>query len=395
MFSARTVGSIAEVKSSDWDDLISDCVLMSHGWLKTVEETLLDRFDRVYVLVEESGRLVGAAVCEYCGSNRFDEILFGRLKGRASRLGISFGPVLDCNPFRSYGKAFLVEKGADPARKTAIIGELYSRIERDAENSGCSIGFSKLMDNEPELIRLLNERGFSRSVSPPLNYIDIEWSTFSDYKRHIASISRNMESNIRKEMNKNKREGVVIQTLDEVADSEGRLFELATLNQLKHNHMPFAFKRDFFSRLKNNLGRDTVFYTAVKGNDLIGLAVMLKRNGKAFTPIVGIDHDLSKNDATYFNICYYKPIQDAIENKISRIYFGYGMYDLKAKRGCSIRPVYIYYRSSNPLRNSAARGWMAVHSAWWGRKSPYNRLRNGEYLHGNGEMPVNSILHAD
>jgi predicted N-acyltransferase len=378
MFSVRAVKSITEVNQNEWDGLVGELALMSHGWLKTMEETFLGPLDRLYILAEEAGRLVGGTVAEYCGPERFNLILFGRLMKWTAPLGISFGPVLDGHPYRSYGKAFLVEADADPPRKKKIIRALYSEMGRLAGKAGCSIGFSGLMENEPELAEMLKAEGFSRSLTSPLNYIDIRWSSFSEYRKYIASRSRNMESNIRKEINRNRREGVKIRALDRVGEHEDRLFRLAEMNRMKHNNLPFPFRRDFFSRMKDNLGDDAVIYGAFKKNQLTGMALQVKRNKSAYSPIVGVDHDLSENDATYFNLCYYKPIADAIENKLNRVYFGFGMYDLKAKRGCRFLPFYVYYRSKDKWRDLAVRTGMSVHSAWWSRKIPYNRInKNG------------------
>jgi len=395
MFSTRIVGTITEVEKNDWDAMVGDWVFMSHGWMKTMEETNLVPMNRLYILVEESGRLVGGAVFEYCGSDRFDRLLFGRLKNRASRFGISFGPVLDAVPFRSYGNTCLVESGADPSRRKEIIGKVFSEMERLADQSGCSMGFSKVLDHEPELLEQLRDRGYSRSLVSPINYLDIEWPSFGEYRMHIGSISRNMESNIRKEVNKNVREGVVIRVLDDIRGHEDRMVELATMNRMKHNNLPFSFGRDFFSRLNENLGSDAVVYAAFKGAAMIGMALQLKRNGTAFSPIVGVDHDRSGNDATYFNLCYYRPIADAIQNKMTRIYFGFGMYELKARRGCRVLPVYVYFKSKNRLRDLVARNWMSVHSAWWGRKSPYNRLGKGGTLRGGGGQTMDSDGRTD
>jgi predicted N-acyltransferase len=378
MVSIRVVKTITEVNKVDWNGLAGENVLMSHGWLRTIEETRLVPSNRLYLLAEDTGRLVGGAVLEYSGPDRFDQLLFGRLANRTARLGISFGPVLDAHPYRSYGKAFLVEAGADSSGRKNIIRALYSEMERLTGIADGSIGFSKLMENEPELAELLKEEGFLRFTTSPLNYIDIKWSSFSGYREYIAGFSRNMESNIRKEMNKNRRVGVEIRAVEEVAECEDRLVQLAEMNRMKHNNLPFPFRRDFFSRLKEYMGGNAVIYGAFKKGELMGVALQLKTNRTAYSPIVGVDHDLSGNDATYFNLCYYKPIADAIENKIGRIYFGFGMYELKAKRGCRFLPVHVYFRSNRKWRNVAARSWMSVHSAWWARKSPYNRMVGGD-----------------
>ena len=64
-------------------------------------------------------------------------------------------------------------------------------------------------------------------------------------------------------------------------------------------------------------------------------------------PIEGVDHGMSGNDFTYFNINYYRPIMDAISSGKTRMNYGRGMYELKRRRGCKVKNICFYYKPYN------------------------------------------------
>jgi len=93
------------------------------------------------------------------------------------------------------------------------------------------------------------------------------------------------------------------------------------------------FQRTFLKELNKNLGEDVVIYVSFKDDIITGARILLK-NKTGYVSMVGVDHEALGNDYTYFNICFYKPITDAIANKMTKLYFGREMYESKARRGC-------------------------------------------------------------
>jgi hypothetical protein len=108
--------------------------------------------------------------------------------------------------------------------------------------------------------------------------------------------------------------------------------------------------RSFFGRLKQALGEDVVSYVSFGRDMITGVCILLKTNKIGHIPMVAVNHEKAGNDRTYFNIFLYRPITDAISDQIRRQYFGRGMYELKARRGCVTKNLYIYYKSLNSLK---------------------------------------------
>ena len=91
-----------------------------------------------------------------------------------------------------HGKHLLIAKEVDSKYKEIIADQLLTAIEKEASCHGLSVCFRNVMDDEAELIQLLNKRVYIRTLGLPLNYLDIEWSSFEGYKKHGRRISKNM-----------------------------------------------------------------------------------------------------------------------------------------------------------------------------------------------------------
>ena len=377
MRTIKIINSIKEIKKDEWDAMIGDKFFASYGWLKTVEETYIGNINPKYIIVLDSAKLIGASVCHLSNktdkSVDLDNLLLGRLRKFTSKLGISFLPTFLCSPMRCHGKHLLITKEVDSKYKEIIADELFTAIEKEASYRELSVCFYNVMDDEVELIQLLKKRGYIRTLGYPLNYLDIEWSSFEGYKNYVKRISKNMQKNIVKEVNKNRREGVIIEELTNIDRYEERLYELVNHNYYKHNQSLFPFTSKFFIKLKENLGEDVVLYASFKNGSVTGVCTLFKRNRTGYLPIVGVDHEETGNDATYFNILFYRPIMDAISEQMARLYYGIAMYDLKTKRGCKINYAYVYYKPFNETLKIAIKPWFALHSLWF-RKNKYQNI---------------------
>ena len=374
MHKIKIVNTIKELKKDEWDAMIDDNVFSSYGWLKTVEETYTENVNPKYFIVQDPNELVGAAVCHVSDKannvTNLDNILLGRLKNYTSRLGISFLPAFICCPVFCFGKHFLIKKSINIKKKEIIMNELLDTIENKASEHKLSLSFTNIMDNESELIQLLNKRGYNKTLRDPLNYLDIEWSSFSEYVNYLKGISNSAKRNVKTQINRNRKEGVVIERLEKPANYEDRLYELINNNYYKHSRTQFPFKREFFKKLKENLGEDAVIYVSFKKDRLTGVKVLLKRNNVGYMPLIGIDHEMAGNDFTYFNMCFYRPIMDAISDETKRLYCGLGMYELKARRGFKTSNLYIYYKSFNKTKNICTKPWFIFLSIWYKNKLP-------------------------
>mgnify|MGYP002066086582 CR=1 FL=1 len=97
---------------------------------------------------------------------------------------------------------------------------------------------------------------------------------------------------------------------------------------------------------------------------VVGTAVMFHRGRVAYVTDVGVDHAASGNDCTYFNLSFYRPVSDAIEMGIRRLYHGTMMYSMKAQRGFQTTDIFLFHRPKNRLLRRLFIPLFAAHRAF-------------------------------
>jgi len=370
----RTLNSIEKVKRESWDALIDDNPFASHGWLKTVEETYIEDMRPRYILFEDAEKLAGATVCYYQKKSdiveTLDDLLFGRIRVPLSRLGFSFLPALICCPIFCYGQHFLILKGLRPVQKEFIMIELLRAVEQEGARERLPIAFPNVMESEDMLARLLKERGYRRTRHMSLSYIDIEWKSFPEYVNHVRHLRKGTNKAINNEINRNRKEGVIIRPIEDLKENEVRLYALLNDNYMRYNQRPFMFRLPFITKTKEHLGKDAVFYISLKKGVITGVSILMKRQKTGYGLLLGIDHEIAGNDFTYFNIAYYRPIMDAISEGMTRLYFGPAMYQSKISRGCKTDNVSLYYKPYQRITDIHVRIWFKIFSLWIRCKVP-------------------------
>jgi len=358
MYSVQIHKTITDIKPSGWDRLASD-VYMSYGWLKTVEETFTAPVKHRYFIVKDDDMLVGAAVCGiYLPSNAVytqDDIIFGRFKRLVARFHFSMLPLLICGPLRGYGQHFILDAKLTPLQRETVFRVLLDAIEKEAKRLMLSISFNNVLDDEDEMVQLLKERNYGLTVNFPMNYMDITWESFREYKKMIS------KRKLVHEINRNRREGVTIRKLGTVEDCEDRLYELLEFNNRKYCSKPLMVRRGFFSRCKPNMGDDANVYIAEKKGKIIGVSTLFHRDGVGYISDVGVDHKTAGNDFTYFNVVFYRIIEDAITMRLNRICYGILFYHMKSRRGCSGMNTYVYYKPRYRLWQTFIVPLFAIH----------------------------------
>lgn len=362
----RAVGSIADIDSSAWDALVPDNPMCSHGWLRVVEDSCDVELRPAYLLIEEAGRLRAAASCYRLPDTRtvltIDDLLFGRARPVARAIGLSFLPTLLCRPMASHGAHVLVHESVDPASAAGLRRALVDALEAIASSERTGLAFSCVTDREADLLDILAERGYRRTVQFPVSYLDVQWDSFSGYLNHVKSRSGGTVRSIRGEINRARRTGVVVERLPDPAPSEPRLIELASAHMRRTAGRPFPFRAGFFTSVVRNLGERAHVYAAFKEGNLVGFSLMIERGGVAQVAFIGLDPGRAKQDPSYFLLAYDRPIMDAIAAGFSRIHFGEALYELKRRRGCSTLGTWCCYRASSPTRHALVGPWFAVHS---------------------------------
>ncbi len=188
----------------------------------------------------------------------------GRFKNISWIKNISFLPAVMCGSKNGYGSHFLFSKELKENETIHFYDQLIDIIENIAEKNNASVYFSNVMDNERTLIQILTKRGYYETISLPLNYINIIWPSFNDYKMFVSKEHPSMKKTIPRDINKNRKAGIEIKELQNVENHWQRLFQLLKMNHDKHSNNAFTLQPDYILKLKKNFGSDVVFFTALK-----------------------------------------------------------------------------------------------------------------------------------
>jgi predicted N-acyltransferase len=372
MQEVKIYNKISEINKENWDRLAEDNIFLCYAWLKTFEEAAANPLLPYYITLRDGEEIIAASVCYFEkkkeNSRSIDNILLGRFIKFKWIKNHSFLPAVMCGSKNGYGSHFLFSKELKENEIISLYDNMIGIIENIAEKNNSSVCFSNVMDNERALIQILSNRGYYETISLPLNYIDIKWSSFDDYKKSVSKEHPSMKKTIPRDINKNRKAGIEIKVLQNTEEHEERLFQLLKMNHDKYNIYSITLKPDYILKLRENFGSDAVFFTASKGEDIVGVCIELKKNNKAALTRVGIDHEISKSDLTYFNIVFYEPIKNAIEKGIEKIYCGNAFYSMKGRRGFKAANTYIFYKPDYSRFNYIIKLWFLIHKLWMKRK---------------------------
>ncbi len=364
--------SIGHIDKTQWDRLTGSNPLGSHGWLQTVELTFIGNIQPLYITIEETkGRILAAATCYIADRGPilgdFDHMALGRLKIHARKFGISFMPLLVCCPLYAHGQHIFMIDTADKIQERAIVKAIVEKIENLALSLSLSLVFINIDRNEHQLMEQLTVKRFLRVKDLPQSVLDIDWRDFTGYLTFLKRCGRNIRKNVKKEMNRAKRLGVEIRPVKDPAAVSHRLHELLNSNCIRHNNVPFMFDRNFFSTLKEKMGKNAVIYGAYRDKDLNGVCIQLKSSTEGYLTLVGVDHAASGNDSSYFNLFFYVPIATAISTGLERLHYGRHMYAMKRKRGCRFTDTYFFYKPKNRFFGFLAAIWFKG-LGWWNKR---------------------------
>lgn len=363
----RLVRRIAEVDAAAWDRLAEDDVYARHGWLATVEETATDGADPVYFLLENDGRLEGAAIgyrLSGTAPSSLDELLLGRFARPFGRLGISLRPALLCAPLLGQGRHVLWRRD-DPSPER-VLETLLDAVGRHAAAERLSLAIAKLPVEERVLLDALAGRGFARTMNWPVSVLDLRWESFDAWLESLGSVASNK---IRRESAAPARAGVRVNAEPDFAHLGEALFALVAANQRAYSRQPLGLESGFFRALARQHAGGCIVTVARAGTELAGTALLLTAGRAAGGPLIGVSGNPRNRRAfTYFNLAFYEPIRWCIEHGVQRLWLGSGLYDMKRRRGCRELELTMLIRHRSALGRIAVRIWCAAHRRWGTKK---------------------------
>jgi predicted N-acyltransferase len=341
----RVFRSVCEIGKETIDSLSED-PFFTFGWLRTVETQRSFSMAPIYVGVQEDNKLEALVPCFFDLPDHFfiDGPKIMPFMKRFLTLGQKFGycqsHVLLCySPFSLRSKILLKK---DPYGKL-ILGLISKKIDDICrEKRFLFSSFLFVSEFDKILINNLNTLGYSKFDGTTTFYLDIQWSSFEDYLKSLKQMNRH---SIRREIRKCAENGVTIKETDlkDLSEEMSNLVSNLISKYNKNSGNPFDIS--FFNKLNQYAGDKILLFIAEKNGDIIGFSLCLRQRDALDVWMCGFNYDVqTSTDFTYFNLCYYAPIQWSIKEGIKKIYYRRKSERAKLYRGCKLESTYSFIK---------------------------------------------------
>ena len=261
----------------------------------------------------------------------------------ASQLSVEYYPkLIGMSPATpAVGYRFLIDPEEDEIEFTRFMLDAIDALCNANKLSGVSFHFT-----DPEWGSLLPDSGYSPWLHQSFEWYNTGFRSFEDY---LAGFNKNQRRNIRRERNSLVEAGVRIQTYsgDEITS---QLLDVMWDYYERTNDQfgPWAAKyltREFFDKDLLTFKHRLLLAAAYIDDDLrpVALSMLLHKDEVIIGRYWGADRMV---DNLHFELCYYTPIEWAINNNVGRFDPGAGS-SHKLRRGFLAVGNYSYHRFAN------------------------------------------------
>ncbi|MCB9683745.1 MAG: GNAT family N-acetyltransferase [Alphaproteobacteria bacterium] len=319
MLKVSVLGSYAEIDATAWDALVGDdgSPFLEHVFLRTLEDFGCAVPETGWtprpVVVRDGERLVGAAPC-WVKEHSMGEFVYDHgWADAAMRAGLSYYPKLVVGvPFSPVtGQRLLIAPDADRA---AVLEALLAGIE--AAGRDCH-GLHVLFDTEEESTELAARGAFTR-LQYQFHWTNQGYERFDDWLKAFPSDKRNKLRRERKEVARLRFD---VKTAPDEA-------ELAALHRFHRNTAgqfgPWGrvyLSEEAFQHLGQVWGDRLHTVLARDGDRLVAGTFNVLKGDRLYGRYWGCDRDIK---FLHFEVCYYRPIEDAIARGVKVFEPGHG-----------------------------------------------------------------------
>ena len=373
--------SMAGIDRAEWNGLAlpQESPFLEWEWLELLESSGSvgpgTGWWPLHLLARRGNRLAGALPL-YLKTDSQGEFVFDQLWAEtASRLGIPYYPkILGMSPFTPTGTYGLLH--APEEERDALAQAMDAELERLCAGAGlCGIGFNFI---DPAWGRTLTGLGYTLWTHQGFSFVNDGLESFEGY---LALLNANARRNVRRERKALRDQSVVTRMVSGDGLTPGLLDIMYRLYS-RHNERfgPWSCRfltRDFFLSLHDRLRHRIVLCVASpegRPDDVLAMALFVRKGECLFGRYWGARVSV---DFLHFELCYYAPIQWAIEQSISRYDPGMGGTH-KTRRGFTAVPTLSAHKLMSPLM----RRIMETHM------DEVNRLELHEIDALNRELPL-------
>lgn len=316
----KVISGLDQVSADVWDACAGDAnPFVSHVFLKTLEDSGAVTSENGWlpqhlVLEDGQGRIVGAAPC-YVKSHSYGEYVFDWGWADAfERAGGTYYPKLQVAvPFTPVtGPRLLVKADQDGPYIRRILAAGLIELAKQHEVSSLHITFPTEEEWEE-----LGAAGLLQRVGQQFHWENQDYGSFDDFLDQLSSRKR---KNIRKER-RDANEGITIETLsgDALEPRHMEAFYRFYLNTVDRKWAHAYLNREFFMLLQERMADKIVLVMASNDERFVGGALNIRGADTLFGRNWGC---IERYRMLYFEACFYRAIDYAIEHGLKRVEAG-------------------------------------------------------------------------
>lgn len=342
--------TVEEIPSEQWNALVGerDIPFLEWEWLAALESSKSicpeTGWQPCHISLWDGSRLVGLAPFYIKNHSRGEFVFDFFWAEAATMLHRSYYPkmvgVIPATP--TVGYRFLTAPEYDPEEMQRIILQVAERLCQTQGIRGIHILFA-----DPVWAETLPQKGFI-----PWKHHHYLWENqgFRDFSQYLSSFTKYQRKNIRKERQEVEKAGIRIQILaatETDRDLFRHMFRLYTRTNDKFAPYDARYVNEaFFLKLYEMFRQRILFVEASSPTDSpLALAFLVQKGTALWGRYWGTYQDLKD---LHFDVCYYTPIQYAIEKELHTFDPGAGS-PHKVRRGFLAHAHYSYHRLLDPL----------------------------------------------
>jgi predicted N-acyltransferase len=316
----KVTNAIAEIPAAEWDACAGpDNPFVSHAFLQALEDSGAASSEAgwapQHVIIEDAaGHVIGAVPC-YLKNHSYGEYVFDWGWADAyERAGGKYYPKLQCSvPFSPVtGPRLLVRPTEDAARvKQGLIAGLMALAEK---REVATLHVTFCLEDEWDA---LEDAGFLKRMGQQFHWHNRGYETFEDFLGELSSRKRKSVRKERREAN----EEVDIKVLsgDDLTVEHMDAFYQFYLNTVDKRWAHAYLNRKFFHLLRERLANKIVLVLAEFEGEYVGGALNLRGTETLYGRNWGCIERFNK---LYFEACFYRAIEYAIEHKMAKVEAG-------------------------------------------------------------------------
>ncbi len=319
LYTVRWLDSIDAVTQEQWDRLALplSTPLLEWQWLHALEASgsIAPRFgwQPQHITLWHGQHMVGAAPL-YLKTHSDGEFIFDHWWARlASEYQVSYYPkMIGMSPATpSVGYRFLMEEGID---QRGLMDCMLSAIDQFCHHEHLACSHFNFVDQA--WFDRLPSRGFVRWRHQSYLWENLHFSCFEDYLKRFKSSQRH---NIRRERQSMEKQGITIRAFtgeDIASDMAESMYRYYLKTNERYGPWAARFLNgDFFRRIFQNFRHRLLILAAFQ--DLsptpLAMSMLLVKDGHLIGRYWGCEVPVKD---LHFNMCFYAPIQWAIDNRI-------------------------------------------------------------------------------